>query len=106
MNAIIFSAFWGIIMMFTGAFLKKNEQVRILAILGALVLLLVNIGDLQGYHYFSFDTHNMLYFESFGLVFNCIAFASTLIFILLSGRDIQQVGHNVGEYYALIFFVL
>jgi len=106
MNAIIFSAFWGIVMMFSGAFLKKNEQIQVLAVLGALILLLVNIGDLQGYHYFSFDTHNMLYFESFGLVFNCIAFASTLIFILLSGKDIQQVGHNVGEYYALIFFVL
>jgi NADH-quinone oxidoreductase subunit N len=48
----------------------------------------------------------MLVFDSFGLVFNAIAFASTLIFVLLSGRDMEKVGVHVAEYYALIFFIL
>ncbi len=105
MNAILFSAIWGIIMMFGGAFVKKHAMLRVLAALGAMVLLLVNILDMLGFH-LAIDTHNMLYFDSFGLLFNCIAFGITLIYFLLSGSDIEKVGANPGEYYALIFFVL
>src|SRR4030095_5040801 len=62
--------------------------------------------DLSGYHYFPVDTHNMLDFEVFGLLFNCIAFASTLVYFLLNARDICSIGNYPGEYFALIFFVL
>jgi NADH-quinone oxidoreductase subunit N len=105
MNAILFSAIWGIVMMFGGAFTLNRTMLRFLAILGTLGLLLVNILDLLGYH-LAIDSHNMLYFDSFGLLFNCIAFGSTLIYFLLSGKDIENVGGNAGEYYALVFFVL
>src|SRR5207248_8244613 len=44
--------------------------------------------------------------EVFGLLVNGIAFASTLAFFLLNGRDLVAVGNNPGEYFALIFFVL
>jgi NADH-quinone oxidoreductase subunit N len=105
MNAILLSAIWGVIMMFSGIFFKENAPKRILATLGVLLLLLVNCLDLGGYH-LAIDTHNMLYFDSFGLLFCSIAFGSTLIYLLLSGKDIELVGVNVAEYYALIFFVL
>ncbi len=48
----------------------------------------------------------MLYFEVFGLLINCIVFASTLALFLLNGRDIAAIGTKPGEYFALIFFVL
>jgi NADH-quinone oxidoreductase subunit N len=48
----------------------------------------------------------MLSFDIFGLLFNTIAFASTWIYFLLSGRDMERVGVNLAEYFALIFFVL
>jgi len=105
MNAILLSAIWGVIMMFSGIFFKENAPKRILAALGVLLLLVVNCLDLAGFH-LAIDTHNMLYFDSFGLLFCSIAFASTLLYFLLSGKDIEQVGVNVAEYYALIFFVL
>lgn len=105
MNAILFSAIWGIVMMFGGTFTRRHGALRFLAILGILGLLLVNILDMAGYH-LAIDSHNMLYFDSFGLLFNCIAFGSTLIYFLLSGKDIENVGANPGEYYALVFFVL
>jgi NADH-quinone oxidoreductase subunit N len=105
MNAILFSAIWGIVMMFGGAFTRNHGILRFLAILGILGLLFVNIQDLRGFH-LAIDTHNMLYFDSFGLLFNCIAFGSTLLYFLLSGKDIEKVGPNPGEYYALVFFVL
>jgi NADH-quinone oxidoreductase subunit N len=106
MNAIIISAVWGVIMMFGGVFIKKNSSIRILAEVGLLILLISNCMDMGGNHFFPINTHNMLYFDSFGLLFNCIAFGSTLIYFLLSARDIENVGINIGEYFALIFFVL
>jgi NADH-quinone oxidoreductase subunit N len=50
--------------------------------------------------------HNMLFFEAFGLLFNCVAFAGTLALFLLNAKDIAAIGNNPGEYFALIFFVL
>src|SRR5450631_1619690 len=106
MNAIIISAIWGVVMMFGGIFLKEQAKLRALAILGIVGLLTANVMDLSGYHFFPIDNHNMLYFDSFGLVFNIIAFACTLLYFLLSGKDIEKVGPNTAEYLALIFFVL
>jgi NADH-quinone oxidoreductase subunit N len=106
MNSIITSAVLGVIMMFSGIFLKKNSSIITLAILGIVILLAMCILEMSGYHYFPVDTHDMLYFEVFGLLFNCIAFGSTLAYFLLNGRDIAAIGNNPGEYFALIFFVL
>ncbi len=68
--------------------------------------LVMAVLDMSGYHFFPVDTHNMLDFEVFGLLVNCIVFACTLAYFLLNGRDIAAIGSNPGEYFALIFFVL
>jgi NADH-quinone oxidoreductase subunit N len=39
-------------------------------------------------------------------VFNTVAFVATMFYFLLSGKDMEDVGKNVPDYYALIFFVL
>ena len=108
MNAIILSAVWGVVMMFSGAFSKNKNAVRYLAIAGAALLLAFNILDMssQGNHLFNIDSKKMLFFDTFGLLFNSIAFASTLLYFLLSAKDIENVGPHGGEYFALIFFVL
>src|ERR1700754_4567523 len=105
MNAILISAIWGIVMMFSGIFTKSKTAIRNTAILGLVLLLLANCADMTGLHV-SIDVHKMLYFDTFGLLGNSIAFASTLLLVLLSGRDMEKVGHNLAEYFALIFFVL
>jgi NADH-quinone oxidoreductase subunit N len=106
MNSIITSAILGVIMMFSGIFLKKNSSIASLGILGIVLLLAMAVLDMSGYHFFPVDTHNMLDFEVFGLLVNCIVFAMTLAYFLLNGRDIAAIGNNPGEYFALIFFVL
>ena len=106
MNSIIMSAVLGVMMMFSGIFLKKNSSIVTLAILGIILLLVMGIMDLGSYHLFPVNTHDMLYFEAFGMLFNCIAFGSTMAFFLLNGRDVAAIGNNPGEYFALIFFVL
>src|SRR6202012_407490 len=105
MNAILLSAIWGIVMMFSGIFTKSKTAIRNTAILGLVLLLLANCADMTGMHV-SIDVHKMLFFDTFGLLGNSIAFASTLLLVLLSGKDMEKVGHNLAEHFALIFFVL
>ncbi len=106
MNAIILSAVWGIVMMFSGILTANKRSIRITAILGLILLLVGNAMDMTGQHFFDVDTHGMLDFETFGLLAGEIAYGSTLIYVLLSGRDMEKVGVNLAEYFALIFFVL
>ena len=107
MNAIIFSAVWGIVMMFSGVFIKSKTTPRYLAIVGIILLFIVNVIQLNtGKALIDIDTHDMIRTNSFNLCFLAVVFGSTLLFFLLSGRDIEKVGEHVGEYFALIFFVL
>lgn len=106
MNAIVISAILGVVMMFTGLFAKSNKTVRIVAVLGLVFLLVANILESRGIAFFDIDLRGMLYFDSYGLLFNTIAFGSTLIYFILSGRDIEKVGLHVAEYFALLFFIL
>ncbi|MEJ0079731.1 MAG: hypothetical protein WDM78_01910 [Puia sp.] len=106
MNSIITSAVLGVIMMFSGIFSEEEFFHCSMATLGATLLL---AGSNAGYEWLSFlsgDTHNMLDFQAFGQLANCIVFAMTLAYFLLNGRDIAAIGNNPGEYFALIFFVL
>ena len=106
MNAIIFSAGWGVIMMFCSFLVSNKSSFRHIAVIGLLLLLAVNVMDTNGIAIFHIDTHNMLAYTRFGLVFNSIAIVSTLLYVLLTGKDIERVGNNIAEYFVLIFFVL
>ncbi|WP_207512020.1 NADH-quinone oxidoreductase subunit N [Longitalea luteola] len=106
MNAIVISAVLGVVMMFCGVFTNSKPAVRFVAIIGLLGLLIANVLDMGGYHFFNVNVNGMLAFDIFGLLFNTIAFAATWIYFLLSGRDMERVGVNLAEYFALIFFVL
>ncbi len=106
MNALIVSALLGVIMMFSGILLKQKSAIRNVAIAGLIILLLVNILEMCGTIVFKVDTKGMIEFDSFALLFNTIAFFSTLIYLLLSARDMEKVGVNYAEYFALIFFIL
>jgi NADH-quinone oxidoreductase subunit N len=106
MNALLISAVWGVIMMFSGILLKQNSAVRNIAILGLIAMLIANILEMGGIRFFSINTMGMMHFDSMALLFDSIAFASTLIYFLLSARDIEKVGINYAEYFALIFFIL
>ena len=107
MNAIIFSAIWGVIMMFAGAFVKSKTAPKYLAIAGVSTLFILNALELYtGVPIFDINGMNMLKVDSFNLTFLAVVFASTLLFFLLSGRDVEKVGEHVSEYFALIFFVL
>ena len=106
MNAIVLSAIWGVIMMFSGILTKRLAIVRVVAIIGITALLVFTLMELNGFTFFSFDVKRMLVFDNFTLLFNAVIFSCVLIYFLLSGKDIEKVGMDVAEYYALLFFVL
>ena len=106
MNAIVISAIWGVVMMFSGVLSKNNAVVRGTALTGLALLIVVNILDMSGTHLFKVNVHGMLYFDSFSFLFNTIAFGSTFLYTLLSGRDMEKVGRSTADYFALIFFIL
>jgi NADH-quinone oxidoreductase subunit N len=106
MNALIVSALLGVIMMFSGILLKQKSAIRNVAIAGLIILLLVNILEMCGTVIFKVNARGMIEFDRFALLFNTIAFFSTLLYLLLSARDMEKVGVNYAEYFALIFFIL
>jgi NADH-quinone oxidoreductase subunit N len=106
MNTIILSAIFGVVMMFTGIFVENKSAYRHIAAIALLLLLGFNIAESGRYNIFKIDTGYFLHFDKFGLLFNSVCIFSTLIYVLLSGRDIEKVGKNVAESFALIFFVL
>src|SRR5689334_10196728 len=106
MNALIISAVWGVILMFSGISLKKKATVRNVAIVGMLLLLIANVLEMSGTVFFKIELKGMLLFDRFALLFDSIIFVATLLFLLLSARDMEKVGINYAEYLALIFFIL
>jgi NADH-quinone oxidoreductase subunit N len=111
MNAIIISAVLGIIMMFSGVFIKSKTTPKYLAIAGIITLFFANAMELNMFNaakilQINIDTKQMLNVNSFSLAFLAVVFLCTIIYFLLNARDIEKVGEHVGEYFALIFFVL
>lgn len=106
MNALILSAILGVIMMFSGILLKQKSAIRNIAITGMIVLLAVNVMEMCGTVFFKVNTNDLIVFDKFALLFNTIAFASTLLYLLLSAKDMEKVGVNYAEYFTLIFFIL
>src|SRR6185369_15887555 len=106
MNALLLTAVFGVIMMFSSFLLKSKAAIRGLAIAGLTIVLIANVLEMSGMVFFKIDTKGMIGFDRFALLFNTIVFISTLVYFLLSARDMEKVGINYSEYFSLIFFVL
>lgn len=106
MTAIILAAIWGVVMMYSGIVIKNKSAAKTIALLGILALLVVNHLEYNNIWYISLDVKSMLKFTPFSYIFNYIALGSTLIYFLLNSDELETVGKDVYEYYALIFFIL
>lgn len=106
MNAIIVSALMGVVMMFSGILVKNRSAITSIAVAGLVLLLVSNLLNTYGIWSIHVDTKDLLSFDKFGMFFNSIAIAATLVYVILSGKAIEEAGANVADYYALIFFVL
>jgi len=105
MNALILSAVFGVIMLFSGIYLKQKAIVRAIAIVGMVLLLFSNVMEMYNPSFFNINTAGMMSFDRFAILFNTIAIFSTLVFFVLSAKDMEKVGVHYAEYFALIFFI-
>jgi NADH-quinone oxidoreductase subunit N len=106
MNTIILSAVLGVVMMLSGIFITNKSMQKHVAVAGLLLLLAMNIAEGYGFKIAEVDLRDLLSISKFGLLFNSVCIFSTLLFVLLSGKDVEKVGSHVAEYFALIFFIL
>ncbi|MCC6288766.1 MAG: NADH-quinone oxidoreductase subunit N [Chitinophagaceae bacterium] len=106
MIALILSALWGVVMMFSGIFLKNKKAAAPVAIIGIIALLVVTYLEYSTVLYLDADIRGMLKFSPFGQVFTGIVFFCTLIYFILNATEFEETGNDTFEYYALIFFIL
>ena len=111
MKAIIAATLIGVILMFVGVTVKSKRTVTSIATVLLFLLVGVNIWDVYdasntnaagAQNYFG----NMLSLSSFALWFNLLMTGCTLLYVLLLGKEIEKVGAHVGEYFALISFIM
>ena len=105
MNAIILSALWGVLMMYTGFATSNKKTVSIVAVIGVLAVLVANWLEYAGLSFFNIDTKGMLVYNSFGFVFNLVCHLTLLMYFLLSSTEIEGSSKSPSDHYALIFFI-
>lgn len=106
MNALILSAIFGVVMMFSSVLLKRKDSIRTTGIIAMVLLLIANCVEMCGIHFFKVDASAFMAFNSFSLLFNAIAIFATLIYLLVTSKEMQKTGDNYAEYFALIFFII
>lgn len=107
MNSIIISALLGVLMMFSGVFVKRSSLAKYIAFTGLVLLFASSIYELIARQpFFHVNVHDMVHTNNFNLAFISVVLGCTLIYFLLNGTEIEKVGAHVSEYYALIFFIL
>ncbi len=106
MDVLILTALCGIVMMFSSFLLKNKSSVRTLAHVLLLAVIVVNLLELRGVVFFVVDTRGLLLFDRYALLFSLVANVCTFAFFLLSSRDMEKVGVNYADYFALLFFIL
>jgi NADH-quinone oxidoreductase subunit N len=93
--------------MFCGVFIKSKTTPKYIAIFGLVSILISSIFEyLNHKSFFNIQINDMLRMDNFNLAFIVLILLCTLIYFLLNGSEIEKVGEHVGEYYALIFFIL
>lgn len=113
MKPLIATAIFGILMMFAALTVKERRSFSVFAIVLLFLLTGINIWELiETKQYIATNNMNVYFFknmikvDSFNLSFNTLMTIATLIYVSLMHKNIERVGLHVGEYYALIFFIL
>jgi NADH-quinone oxidoreductase subunit N len=104
MNTIIISALSGIILMFSGFYIKNNRALNIISVLMFIAIIIGGVCELNGCKMLAGKFSNMISESLYGVSF-LIGLAALAIFFLLINKDqFGKVGRHVAEYYALLFF--
>ena len=106
MNAIVLSALWGVLMMYTGVLSKRPAVARAMAMLGIALLIIVSVLDLLGMPLLNVSTAGMLEFSTYSHLFVTVLLVCTAFYLALSLDAIQSSVGQLSDHCALLFFSL
>lgn len=104
MNIIILSALSGIILMFSGFYIKNHRALNILSVLLFIMMIIGGICQLNGCEILHAQYDNMIKSSPFGVTFFMVLVLLAIFYLLLNKDLFPKVGKHLSEYYALIFF--
>lgn len=93
-------------MMFSGIITTNKKSYTSIAVTGLLLLLVANLCQARGLYVIRVNDGGLFNFNQFGIYFNTLAIAASLIYVLMSAKAIEKMGVNTADHYALLFFVL
>lgn len=93
-------------MMFSGIVTNSKQMIKNIAVVAMMVLLAAHLLDVNAIIRIHVNVHGTLNFTRFGMYFNTLIIVTTLLYTIISGDEVVNVGANPAEYFALIFFVL
>ena len=106
MNAIVLSALWGVVMMYTGVLSKRSAVAKDMALVGIALLVVVSALDLLGMPLLNVPVTGMLEFSAYGHVFVTVLLVCTAFYLLLSLDSMEAAVGQLSDHCALIFFSL
>ncbi len=108
MKAIIAATVLGVILMFAGLMMKDKKSVVTLASVLFIGLFGVSICELSVTPATAPESffNDMMRVDRYSAWFNMLMTGITAWYVLLVGKEIRKVGSHVGEYFALISFIL
>lgn len=106
MYALVFTAVYGVFLLFAGLAAKNKAAVKWMGSAGMVAAFVLNLVEFAGRPGSHSLFNGMLEFDRFSYLFIAVALGCTMIYFWLSGRDFEKVGDYVAEYFALIFFIL
>src|SRR5690606_21887276 len=106
MNALVLSAIFGVVMMFSGILFKRNPPIKATGIVAMILLLIANCLEMKGIRFFQFDVSAFMSFDGYALFFNGIAIFATLIYLLVTADAMAKMGKGFPDYLALLFFII
>ena len=72
---------------------------------GAGVLVLLNLAELKGWELVSINVEGMFHFDRYSLVLNAILLFSVFCYLLMNGKSIEQLGSGFTDHLVLLFFI-
>lgn len=109
MKPLIAAAIFGVLMMFASLNVKEKKNLSNFANILMLILLGISVWELYEIYQVSGKVgyfNDMIIYEPLYVWVNTLIIGLTLFYTLINARAIERVGVHVGEYYALIFFML
>jgi NADH-quinone oxidoreductase subunit N len=106
MNAIILSALWGVVMMFTGLATASARRQGRMAVLGMSLVAVAAWFDLAGTTIPGLDVGGMLAFGPYESVFILLMAVCALLYLLLGVGPMAEGGGGIADPLALVFFVM